>query len=402
MLYHYTAVDVTGKTIEGDYEADTQGGALQYLQGKELRPLNVKAVGRKQDILGGFFGGKISTTDKVFLTKYLALMLRVGIDLLSAINILISDFEKPAVRNFLVDVRANLTQGQPFWKSFAAHPDTFSPNFISLVKAAEVSGQLQKTFEDLSISTQREAEIAGRVKSALVYPIILLCMATAIMTFLVTFALPKIAGVFAQSGVKPPVFSQIVFSIGLFIGSNIWFLLPGLLAIIFGGIWAVKKTQIGGRIFEDTIMRIPVVKTVYEETALQRMAGTISSLLRAGLPILETIAIAGQTVGHRRFRQALTRIANEGLAKGLTIGEAFRRETVFPQTITNLVAISEQAGHLDEVLAALAEFYESEIDASIKTLMSLLEPILLLGMGVMVAVIALSIIIPVYQLTTQF
>jgi type IV pilus assembly protein PilC len=164
----------------------------------------------------------------------------------------------------------------------------------------------------------------------------------------------------------------------------------------------VKKTQAGERMFENILMTTPVIKTVYEQTALQSMAATISSLLRAGLPILETIDIAAQTVGHRKFKQALMRIATEGLAKGLTIGEAFRRETIFPQTVTNLVAISEQAGHLDEVLATLAEFYESEVDASIKTLMSLLEPLLLLVMGVMVAVIALSIIIPVYQLTTQF
>jgi type IV pilus assembly protein PilC len=402
MLYHYSAIDPAGKTIEGDYEADSLDRALQYLQSKQLRPLNIKKIDTKQATLGRFFGGKISTTDKVFLTKYLALMLRVGIDLLSAVNILIADFEKAAVRNFLIDVRTNLTQGQPFWKTFAAHPETFSPNFISLVKAAEVSGNLQKTFEELSVSTQRESEIEGRVKAALVYPVILLCMATAIMTFLVTFALPKIAGVFAQSGVKPPVFSQVVFGVGLFVGGNIWFILPGLIILVGGATWAVRKTQVGQRAFEDFLMATPVIKTVYEQTSLQRMAGTISSLLRAGLPILETIAIAAQTVGHRKFKQALIRIADEGLAKGMTIGEAFRRETIFPQTITNLVAISEQAGHLDEVLAALSEFYESEIDASIKTLMSLLEPLLLLIMGVMIAVIALSIIIPVYQLTTQF
>ena len=153
--------------------------------------------------------------------------------------------------------------------------------------------------------------------------------------------------------------------------------------------------------WENLLMGMPAIRTVYEEIALQRMASTMSSLLQAGLPILDTIGVAAQTVGHRRYRQA-TRIADEGLAKGLTIGEAFRREPVFPQTVTNLIAISEQAGHLDEVLGSLADFYEVEIDTGLKTLMAFLEPILLLIMGVMVAVIALAIIIPVYQLTTQF
>jgi len=348
------------------------------------------------------FGNRISGSDKVFLTKYLALMLRVGIDLLTAVNILISDFDQSAVKNFLIDVRANLTQGQPFWKTFAAHPKDFSPSFVNLVKAAEVSGNLQGTFEDLSESTQREAELRSRIKSALIYPIVLISMAVVIMTFLVTFALPKIANVFTQGDITPPLFSRIVFSVGLFIGGNIWIILPAVIIIFGGGFWFARKTDLGGRVVENMIMNTPVIKTVYEEISLQRMASTISSLMKAGLPILETINIAAQTVGHREYRHALERIANEGLAKGLTIGEAFRREAVFPRTVTNLVAISEEAGHLDEVLATLADFYEANIDGSIKGLMSLLEPILLLGMGAMVALIALAIIVPVYQLTTQF
>ena len=132
------------------------------------------------------------------------------------------------------------------------------------------------------------------------------------------------------------------------------------------------------------------------------MAATMSSLMQAGLPITETIAVAADTVGIREYRFALLRIANDGLAKGLTIGEAFKRESAFPKTITNLVAISEKAGHLDEVLATLADFYGSSIDSSIKAAVSLIEPLMLLGMGLMVAIIALSIIIPIYQLSTQF
>lgn len=329
-------------------------------------------------------------------------MLRVGIDLLSAVNILITDFEKSAVQNFLIDVRANLTQGQPFWKTFAEHPKDFSPSFVNLVRAAEISGNLQKTFEDLSESTQREAELRGRVRSALIYPIVLICMATAIMTFLVTFALPKIAQVFSQGDIQPPTFSRIVFAVGLFIGGNIWTIAGILAFLIIGGIFFVKKTDLGQRAVEEFLMNTPVIKTIYEEISLQTMASTISSLMKAGLPILETINVAAQTVGHRGYRFALQRVADEGLSKGLTIGEAFRRETIFPRTVTNLVAISEQAGHLDEVLATLADFYEANIDGSIKGLMALLEPALLLIMGTMVALIALSIIVPVYQLTTQF
>src|SRR5277367_2568088 len=143
MLFHYVAVESSGKLIEADFEANALTDVLHYLAGKELRPVSVKPVKQKAP---GFFDGlfnDINTSDKVFLTKYLALMLRVGTDLLSAINILIADFDKPAVQNFLLEVRDNLTKGKPFYQAFAARPKTFSPTFISLVKAAETSGNLE-------------------------------------------------------------------------------------------------------------------------------------------------------------------------------------------------------------------------------------------------------------------
>ena len=402
MLFHYVAADEGGKMMEGEYEADTLTDVLRFLGSKQLRPVSVKPMDQvKIGFMNGMFGG-INTADKVFLTKYLALMLRVGTDLLSAINILILDFDKPAMRNFLLEVREDLSKGRPFYEAFARHPKDFSPTVINLVKAAEQSGSLQKTFETLSINFEKESEIRSKVRSAMIYPIVLVCIATAIMIFLVTFALPKVANVFTQSGINPPWFSQVVFTIGLFIGGNILIILPAGLIILGALIWTVVKTEVGKREFGHIMSALPLIRTVYSELAIQRMASTMSSLMRAGLPIVQTINIAAETVGLDSYRAALLRIANDGLTKGLTIGEAFHRETVFPKIVSNLVAVSEKAGHLEEVLDTLAQFYESNIDANIKALVSLLEPAMLLVMGVMVAIIALSIIVPIYQLTTQF
>jgi type IV pilus assembly protein PilC len=401
MLFHYKAVDQGGKVVEGDFETETLNDVLHYLSGKELRPVSVKPVRKKRASAPIFWGG-INTSDKVFLTKYLALMLRVGTDLLSAINILIADFDKAAVKNFLLEVHENLSKGQPFWQAFAKHPETFSPTFVALVKAAEASGNLQKTFEDLSNSLEREAELKSRVRSALVYPIVVMCMALAILTFLFTFALPKLSAVFTGGGINPPTFSRIVFGVGLFIGDNIIVIYSIFFAVIAVCVWGAWKTETGKRLFNRVVTNLPVIRKVYTDLAVQRMASTISSLMKAGLPIVETLTVAAETVGHRDFQQALLRVANDGLAKGLTIGEAFRREEVFPKSVTNLVAISEKAGHLEEVLATLASFYESNIDSNIKSLVSLLEPLLLLAMGAIVAVIAISIIVPIYQLTSAF
>ncbi|HVO28608.1 MAG TPA: type II secretion system F family protein, partial [Candidatus Paceibacterota bacterium] len=399
-LFHYTAVEASGNVTQADLEADAVSDVLRHLAEKGLQPISVKPVKQRVKGLGLFQG--INTSDKVFLTKYLALMLRVGTDLLSAINILIADFDKPAVRDLLLEVRENLSKGKPFYEAFAAHPRSFSPTFVNLVKAAEKSGNLQRTFEDLSNSLESEAELRSRIKSAMIYPIILLCAASAIIIFLTTFALPKVASVFSSSGVTPPLFSRVVFGIGLFVGANIWAIALAVIAVAGTCVWGVQKTETGRRMFDRTLTSLPLIRGITHDLAIQRMASTMSSLMKAGLPITETITVAAETVGIREYKFALLRIANEGLAKGLTIGEAFRRETVFPKSVTSLVAISEKAGHLEEVLSTLAQFYGANVDGEIKAVVSLLEPLLLLTMGVMVAVIALSIIVPLYQLTTQF
>ncbi len=402
MVFHYVAADATGQMTEGDLEGNDLQDALRWLAGKELRPVSVKPVEQKKKGLSLGGGGSVNTSDKVFLTKYLALMLRVGTDLMSAINILIDDFDKPAVRQLLLEVRENLSKGRPFYETFEKHPKWFSATFVNLVRAAERSGNLQKTFEDLSTTLEKDAELQSHIRSALIYPAVLVVMASGILTFLVTYALPKVAGVFSSSGIQPPTFSRIVFGVGLFIGGNIMIIAPSVILVVVGLIWAVWKTEVGRHAFDEVMTHTPFIKTIYDEIAVQRMASTMSSLLGAGLPVNQSLEIAADTVGVRQYREALMRITKDGLEKGLTIGDAFKRETVFPRMVTNLVAISEKAGHLEEVLNTLSEFYAANIDSNITALVSLLEPAMLLIMGVMVALIALSIIVPIYQLTTSF
>ena len=401
MLYHYSAADKTGKIVEAEIDADNLNQVIHFLSEKEMKPLSVKPI---RTAKGGFFGlfGGITLTDKLFLTKYISLMLKVGTDLLSAVNILISDFDKPAMRNFLLEVRENLSNGRPFYQAFANYPRTFSLVFVNLVKASEVSGNLQQTFEDLSNSMQREAELRSKVRSAFIYPIILTVMAFIIIGFLVTFALPKIANSFLEAGIKPPAFSRIVFGVGLFLGDHIVFLSLSFLVIVVSLTYFFWKTSSGPRMASRIMGSLPVIKKIYSDIAIQSFAYTFGSLMKAGIPIIQSINITAEVVSSEKFKVSLRRIADEGLTKGLTIGEAFRKERVFPNVVSNLIAISEKAGHLEEVLKTLAEFYQTNVESGIKGLVSLLEPALLLIMGIMVAVIALAIIIPIYQLTAQF
>lgn len=400
MLYHYLASDNAGKITEGEFDADTVDQVLQYLGGKELQPIDVRPAKKERTLFQS--RGRIVLTDKIFLTKYLSLMLRVGTDLLSAINILIVDFDKPAMKDLLLEIRENLSRGRPFYQAFARHPKIFSTVFINLVKAGEASGNLLETFQDLSVSLEQEAELRNRIRSAITYPIILLGASFLIFLFLITFALPRIAKVFLEGGIDPPGFSRVVFGVGLFVSDHLLALFGILLIVLGPGVYFLAKTVSGRRLFHRALSRTPLIRNIYRELAVQRFAATFSSLIKAGLPVIQATQITAEIVSAEEFRVSLLRVANEGLAKGLTLGEAFRRETVFPRVVTNLIAISEKAGHLDEVLHTVANFYESNVDANVRSLVSFLEPVLLLGMGMLVATIALAIVVPIYQLTAQF
>lgn len=402
MLFHYIASQSNGKTIEGDKEALDTGELLAFLASQGLKPISIKVVKGVSERGRILFGQSISVQDKIFLTKYLALMLKVGTDLFKAIDILIADLEKPAVKALLLEIRTTLEKGQPFFSTFMKYPRYFSPVFVNLIRAGEVSGNLERSFSELSVSLQKEFELRNKIKSALTYPIILLIASFLILVLLFSFALPKIAEVFSGTGAEPPIFSKVVFAIGIFFGNHVWVILGTIAIVAIGGWFLLGKTVRGRAVLYRLFLRVPLFNKVLKKIALQRFAYTLASLLKSGLPLLESMEITADTVGFDELKRSLLRIAREGITKGLTIGEAFKREEVFPRVVVNLVALSEKAGHLEDILGTLSNFYESEIESSIKTMVTFLEPILLLGIGGVIGIIALSIIIPIYQLVGKF
>ncbi len=399
MRFHYIASEPNGRVVEADVEAQGPAEVLEWMATQGLRPVSLKALG-SVEAKGwrSVFGESITVEDKVFLTKYLALMLKVGTDLFRAIDILIADFDKPIIKALLIEVRDTLGKGQPFYTTFAKYPKYFSPVFVNLIRSGEASGNLERVFEDLSAGLEKEQKLRGRIRSALVYPIILVCLAIVIVLGLVTFALPKIAGSFANTGAPIPTFSKVIFAIGLFLGDySIVIILLFVIAAV-GGWYFLQRTETGKQVIARASNRIPVLNEVIHRIALQRFASTLASLLKSGMPIIESLEICADAVGSTELKAALLRISREGIAKGLTVGEAFRRETFFPRVVVNLVAISERAGHLENILDTLSDFYEGEIDSSINILVSLLEPALLVVIGLIVGMIALAIIVPVYQM----
>ncbi|MDD3614565.1 MAG: type II secretion system F family protein, partial [Candidatus Pacebacteria bacterium] len=374
MLFKYRASTKDGKIIEGEGDFLNEDAVLAYLKSQNLNPINLQLVATKSKLKSRLFGSPININDQIFLTRDLALMLKVGTDIFKAIDILIADYDKPAVRSLLIEIRENLSKGQPFYTTFAKYPKIFSPVFTNLIRAGEASGNLETVFEELSITLEKQRDLQQRIKSALIYPLLLVVASIGIIILLVTFAIPNMATLFQGGDMPLPPITKVIFDISFFLSDYGLYILIGLVVIIVAMVMFYKMSLVGRTFFQRLAFRLPVVKTVLSKMAYQRFATTFGTLMRAGLPILENLEITATTIGNEEMRQALLRIANEGVAKGVSLGDAFRKEEIFPHTIRTLISIGEKAGRTDEVLKTLADFYDTEIDVAVKSLVAIFEP----------------------------
>jgi len=400
MRYRYIAAQPDGKMTDGEIDAGSASQVLSWMMGQGYKPISIKAITTEKKNKRQLFASKITLADKVFLVKYLGLMLKVGTDLFRAIDILVSDLDKPALKSFLVEVRTSLSQGKPFHTTFAQYPQYFSPVIINLIKSGERSGNLEAVLYNISINLEKDQALHNQVKAALIYPIILIGIATLVIIFMVVFVLPRIANIFIQSGIEPPLFSRIVFSVGLFMNAHIYIIIPFFIGFGFMVRYLLFQHKTGSQLRERIIARLPIVSTMVQQLAIQQFTSTFSSLLKAGIPVVEALEITASAVNSDELKNTLIRIAKEGITRGLTIGEAFRREAYFPRIVTNLITISEKAGHMEVTLETLSDFYTKEVNASVKIFVAFLEPALLLALGLIVGLIMISIIIPITQMIT--
>lgn len=403
MKFKYIAIQPNGRRMQGEIDVPSEKEVLAFIANKGWKPIVVEPVSLFDFLRNtAIFGGSISILDQMFLSRYLALMLRVGANLSQVIDVLIADFEKPEIKAFLGEVRDSLEGGQPLYASFAKYPQFFSPVFVNLVKAGERSGNLETIFEELATDLAREREFRGRIVSALVYPLFLLIIASLVLLFLVIFAIPRLAGFFISTNVTPPLFSRIVFAVGGFLNTHLIVFGASGVVLCAALVYFFRFTDAGRRALLWFFAALPIVSSLYQKISLQQFAATLSSLMKAGLPILESLRITADVVTYPGMTEAIRRVATEGVARGAGLGASFKKEPVFPIIVTSLISISEKSGRIEDVLATFASFYESEVDIAMKRTVSFLEPAMLLLIGGLVGSIALAVILPIYQLVGQF
>ena len=402
-IFIYEVYNKDGATVRGEYEASTREEVVQYLLKRDLTPISVEALrGGKGGLdLSISLFEKVTPVDILFLVRNLSATVKAGLSVVEALDILIADTEKKMMKNILREVQALVKNGQPLSAGFANFANQFPPVFLGMLRAGEASGQLERTLTELGQYLSKEYALRAKVKSALTYPIILLVASIGVVSLLLIFVLPRLTKAFASSGVELPWVTK--FFLGLSSMLTYSFILDGI--ILFFTVWFFlyfRKTNMGKKFFFFLISHIPVANELIKKVALVRFTRTLGNLMASGLSAVGSLESAAQSIGNQKYEIAIKSIV-DNVKNGLSISDSLAKfPELFPRLLVSLVIVGERTGSLSEILITFSDFYEEDVDNKLKGLTAVLEPILLLIMGLLVGSIAFSIILPIYQLVGHF
>lgn len=402
-IFIYEVYKKDGTTARGEYEASTREEVVEYLLRRDLTPISVETIrGGKAGLdLSISLFEKVKSVDILFLVRNLSATVKAGLSIVEALDILIADTEKKMMKNILREVQALVKNGQPLSAGFANFANQFPPVFLGMLRAGEASGQLERTLIELGQYLSKEYALRAKVKSALTYPIILLVASIGVVSLLLIFVLPRLTKAFASSGVELPWVTK--FFLGLSGMLTYSFILD--IVVVFFAVWFFlyfRKTVIGRKFFFFLISHIPVANELIKKVALVRFTRTLGNLMASGLSAIGSLESAAESIGNQKYEVAIKSIVDE-VKNGTSISDALTKfPDLFPRLLVSLVIVGERTGSLSEILVTFSDFYEEDVDNKLKGLTAILEPILLLIMGLLVGSIAFSIILPIYQLVGHF
>ncbi len=400
----YEAYNRKGGLVHGEYEGVKREEVVEYLARHDMTPISIEDLdtqGKSGGILSIALFESLTPVDVMFLVRNLATTVKAGLSIVEALDILIEDSEKKILKKMLQEVQAIIKNGLPLSVGFEAYTDSFPPIFFGMIKAGEMSGQLDKTLLELGKYLTKEYSLRSKVRSALMYPAILLTASSGVVALLLIFVLPRLTKAFAASGVELPLITKFF----LALSSALTWSYTLDIVLLVGTIWFFlyfRTTRIGKKFFSRVLARTPIAAELIKKVAVVRFARTFGNLIESGLSAVESLELSSVSIGNIAYTRAIEGTIID-VKNGIPLSEALRKYPVlFPRLLVSLITVGERTGSLSEILLTVADFYEDEVDNKLKNLTVVLEPILLLIMGAIVGSIALSIILPIYQLVGGF
>ena len=396
MTFAYQARDSAGKMISGVQEALNEDNAINTLMTRGLMVLSIQQkVGAKATAPKG----KVTETDLVLFTRQLATMVDAGLPLVAGLTALYeqADPKKQAgLRRVVGEVTALVQQGDSFFEAISKHPRIFSRLYVSMVKAGETGGLLSDILDRLACFLESAARLKKKIKSAMTYPVIVICIALAITTFLIVKIVPIFGDIFKDFGANLPAPTQFLLDLSAFITTN-WYFIVGIGVGGFYGCRTFVRSEKGSQLWDRWKLKLPIFGPLVHKICMTRFARTFAQLIRSGVPILEVMEIVGETSGNFVVADAIKNVSAD-VEKGDHLASSLGRQPIFPPMLIRMVSAGEATGKIDTMLEKMADFWDEEIEAVLDALTSLIEPLLIVVLGVIVGGIVIAMFLPIFKL----
>lgn len=394
----YRAVNEKGKLVTGLVDAKDEEEAAAFLRKQDYTPVVIKIFNQSKS-LKYFLSRRSAKKDVVFFTRQLSSMLTSGLTVMQALIILRSQVQNPAMAEVVEGLISNIQEGKTLSQSIAKYSNVFSPIYISLIQAAETAGLLDKILLRLADNLEKQDKLKGTIKSALMYPAIVLIMMVGVMTIMMIFVIPTLTGLYASFNVSLPLPTQIVIGISN-ITIHYWpFIIGSVVPLtIYFRKW--QKTLQGKKILDALVLKLPIVNKLIVQSVMADFARTFGLLVGTGSLVVESLDESANVIGNYYYQQAIRELGKK-VEKGVTIGDAMLSDTLFPPLMVEMVKIGEQTGKLDDSLTRVSEYFEREVDTTVKGLTTAMEPIIMIVLAVGVGFLVISIITPIYSIISQ-
>lgn len=399
--FEYTARTAENKIEHGMLAAQDQHDLEQKLHQRNL-VLTSSTIGASTSSLSRFMSTfqSIPAVERIFFTQYLHVMIRAGFSIARALNTLTQQTTNKYFKKVITEIRGDVESGMAFSKALGKHPRIFSELYVNMVAAGESSGKLDEVLSTLAIKMKKDHGLISKVKGALTYPIIVVVIMIGVALLMAIVVIPQLSNIFSENNAQLPIMTRILMAISSFLIHNGIVTLIALIVLFFI-LMRLLKTKKGKRLFDAVMLKLPIIGVIIKKINLARFTRSLSSMLETNIPIIETFMIISRTMGNTFYKVAFEETAQR-LRTGNTIAhnlEAFPK--LFPPLTTQMISIGEESGSLDAISGELATFYEEEVDQTMSNMSTIIEPILMLFLGIGVALMAVAIILPIYSLSQQ-
>jgi type IV pilus assembly protein PilC len=393
--YVFKAMDLTGAKATGEVEAESKQSVSEQLKSRGLIVLDISDKHTSRQINIDLFN-RLSATDLAVMTRQLATMVQSGMTILKALYVLEAQTENKILNEAIVTVRKDVEAGLPLSDALERHPKVFDPLFVSMTRAGETGGMLDEALIRVADQLEKADSLRRQVKSAMTYPIVVLTFAGGILLALVAFLVPVFIGVFKQFGGDLPPITKLTVMLSNAL-TGYWYVMFAAAAAVVIGFKKWKTSEWGRPQWDRFRLRVPMkIGDIVQKIALARWSRTLSALVSAGVPLMQALDITGKTAGNHVVEQAMAGVI-ESVKSGGTISEPLKDSPAFPTMVTHMVAVGEETGNLDTMLGKIADFYEDQVDAAVKALTSILEPVMIIIVGGIVGFIVISMYLPLFK-----